>query len=81
MLILRTELANFTWSQENRTLTTEASAIGLGPGHWADEIEVWDRKTGREVLFNKKEPVVRNGEILYYIYGNASTIRLRVFND
>lgn len=78
---IRIELSYFTWSQENRSLTTEASTIGLSPGNWADEIEVWDRKTGREALFNKKMPIMRNGEILYYIYDNASTIRLHVFNS
>jgi len=80
MLNLRVEIAQFTWSQDNRTLTTEASTIGLGPGHWADEIEVWDRETDREAIFNKKMPVMRGGEIVYYVYDNASTIRLHVYN-
>ena len=81
MLRLSVEITQFTWSQDNLTLITDASTIGLGPGHWADEIEVWNRKTGREALFNKKMPVMWNGEIQYYIYDNASTIRLYVYND
>lgn len=81
MLGLRTELSNFTWNQDTRMFITEASTIGLGPGHWADEIEVWNRGTGNECVFYKGDAFTKDGELAGYIYYNGSTIRLKVFND
>jgi len=80
MLGLRVEISQFTYVGDYRTFVTEASSIGLGPGHWADEIEVWDRKTGSEATFYKKNAMTRGGEIIGYTYDNASTLTLKVYN-
>ena len=78
---LRVELSNFGWNNDYRCYITEASTIGLAPGYWVDEIEVWDRNTGREAIFYKGKAMKFQGELQGYSYGNASTITLKVYND
>jgi hypothetical protein len=80
MLRIRVEISQFTFVKEYRTFVTEASSIGLAPGHWPDEIEVWNRNTGNEAIFYKKNALTKWNELVGYSYDNASTLMLKVYN-
>jgi hypothetical protein len=62
-------------------LDAEASTLGLKPGTWPQELSGTD-DAGEPLPFYREHPIVRDGELVAYVYLNADqSWKLTVFND
>lgn len=76
-------IKKFTYNEDHRTLTSEASDLGfpIRIGMWPESVMVFNSDNGVEAEFFKKKTISFRGEIVGMEYYNASTKTLRIYND
>ena len=76
-----TKACQYDWDKTTRTFSACASDIGLGVGRWPDAIEVQNKEVPATGNFYKTSVVNLCGIFAGYIYTNASTLSLKIFNN
>ena len=79
MKILAVDTKELTWSDPFNAWIGEASEIGLAPGEWPAEIELYG-EPGSAVWYIAT-PMSHSGQFVGYNYANASTVTLKIYND
>ena len=73
----------FTYDEDYRTLTSEASTLGfpINVNHWPLSIMLFNPDNGVEAEFFQKKPITLRDKIIGMKYDNASTKTVRIYNN